>query len=69
MEKWEKEILRSLGKRIAEIAALPRQQEIRRRWYEHNSLKRGKPMVLYFRLFDGILEIQRWELFQWSISD
>lgn len=30
MEQWEKETLRSLGKKVAEIAALPEQQEIRR---------------------------------------
>jgi hypothetical protein len=45
MEKREKEILRSLGEKVAEIASLPEQEEKRKGWLEHNSLKHTKPLV------------------------
>ena len=48
MERRDKEILRSLASRVAEIAFLPEQEEKRRMWYEHNSLKCTKPLVLCF---------------------
>jgi len=41
-------ILRDLAKRVAEIAALPVQDERRRRWKKHNSLQGDGPMILIF---------------------
>lgn len=41
----EKEILRELGKQIAEIANLPIQQEKKRLWTCNNDLKAERPMV------------------------
>jgi len=39
------ELLRELAYRIKEIASDPVQEERRRRWYAHNRLERGKPLV------------------------
>jgi len=44
----DKKILRDLAKKVAELAALPVQNERRRLWYKHNALKGEKPMVLVF---------------------
>ncbi len=41
-------ILRDLAERVAEIAALPEQDEKRQMWYAHNALRPTKPMVLVF---------------------
>lgn len=41
-------ILRELAEKVAEIAALPEQEQKRRMWYEHNALRPTKPMVLVF---------------------
>lgn len=41
----DKRVLRELAKRVAEIAAHPIQEERRNRWYAHNSLQPGKPMI------------------------
>lgn len=41
-------ILRDLASRVAEIAALPVQEERRRLWKGHNSLKPHRPMILIF---------------------
>ncbi len=44
----EKSLLSELAKRIAEIAALPIQEERRRLWKLHNSLRPDRPMILIF---------------------
>ncbi|MFP4550157.1 MAG: hypothetical protein ACLFNT_05080 [Spirochaetales bacterium] len=48
MNKHDRSILRDLAKRIAEIASLPIQEERRRLWKAHNSLKPIRPMILLF---------------------
>lgn len=42
------QILRDLAKRVAEIAALPVQEERRALWRQHNALKRVRPLILIF---------------------
>jgi len=42
----EKNIVRNLAKRYAEIAALPIQDEKRKLWSAHNALKPTRPMIL-----------------------
>ncbi len=44
----DREILRGLAGRVAEIAAHPRQAKRRQMWIKHNGLQRVKPMVLCF---------------------
>lgn len=44
----EKNILRDLAKRIAEIANMPIMAERREAWKKHNSLKSRRPMMLIF---------------------
>jgi len=44
--KQDKEIIRELGKKVAEIAALPVQEEKRRLWKALNGLKPERPMVM-----------------------
>ena len=44
-KKKDREVLRGLGEKVAQIALLPEQEERRKRWYEHNSLKHTKPLV------------------------
>lgn len=44
----DKEILRGLALRVAEIAALPEQQQRRKHWMDHNDLKDTHPLVLCF---------------------
>lgn len=44
----DKAVLRDLGKRFAEIAARPVQEERKRLWKAHNSLKPVRPMILIF---------------------
>jgi hypothetical protein len=46
----DREILRELGSRIAEIAALPIQQETIRRWKAINALQPERPMVMVDQL-------------------
>ncbi len=41
----EREVLRGLAGRVAELAALPEQDEKRGRWYRHNALEPGRPLV------------------------
>ena len=41
-------ILRELAEKVAEVAALPEQEQKRRMWYEHNALRSGRPTVLVF---------------------
>ena len=44
----DRQILRERAKRVAEIAALPVQEERRALWRQHNALKRVRPMILFF---------------------
>jgi len=44
----DREILRDLGRRVAEIAADPVQEERKRLWTAHNSLQACRPMMLIF---------------------
>jgi len=44
----ESSVLRSLAKQVADIAALPIQEERRELWKKHNSLKPTHPMILVF---------------------
>jgi hypothetical protein len=44
----DRQILRGLAQRVAEIAARPIQEERRRLWRKHNSLQRVRPMILFF---------------------
>jgi hypothetical protein len=41
----DREILRALAKRLAELAALPVQDEKRALWYAHNDLKTDAPLI------------------------
>lgn len=52
----EREFLRSLARRVAEIAAAPKQEERRRLWRAHNRLQQVRPLVLLWPE-DGWLEI------------
>ncbi|MDI6826853.1 MAG: hypothetical protein QME62_00035 [Armatimonadota bacterium] len=44
----DKQILRELAGKVAEIAAHPRQAELREMWKRHNRLEKIKPMVLVY---------------------
>ncbi len=44
----DRQILRDLAKRVAEVAALPEMAEKRALWKKHNSLQPTRPMVLVF---------------------
>ena len=46
LEQNEKELLRSLARRLAEIAARPEQAAKRRLWEKHNTLRGERPMFL-----------------------
>jgi len=48
MDQKERNVLRELASRVAEIAALPEQAVLQERWYRHNALEHGEPMVLCF---------------------
>lgn len=48
MNAKDRTILRDLAAEVADIAALPVQEERRRLWKAHNSLKPERPMVLLF---------------------
>ena len=50
MEPAQKDVIRSLGQRYMEIAALPRQQETIRRWRRLNGLQATRPMVMMAQL-------------------
>ncbi len=45
IDEWEKNILRELGKRVAELAAKPCQQEKIQLWKDHNDLKQTRPLI------------------------
>ena len=44
----DREILRDAAKRVAEIAADPKQEAMLAQWRRHNSMKPGKPLVLIY---------------------
>lgn len=44
----ERQLLRDLARRVAEIAHLPIQQERIALWADHNSLRPTRPMMLLF---------------------
>ncbi len=44
----DRNLLRDLAKRVAEIAALPVMEQRRRDWMRHNALQRVRPMILLF---------------------
>jgi len=46
VNRGDRQILRDLAKRVAEIAAEPVQEQRKREWFRHNALKKGKPLVL-----------------------
>ena len=41
----EREVIRDLGKRLAELANLPIMEERRKLWYAHNDLKTDQPVI------------------------
>ena len=41
----DREIIRTLARQVAEEAANPRHEERRQRWYAHNELRPGRPLV------------------------
>ncbi|MFP4382396.1 MAG: hypothetical protein ACLFUS_17980 [Candidatus Sumerlaeia bacterium] len=45
VNKKDREILRELAKRVAEIAALPEMEARKKLWTEHNSLRSKKPII------------------------
>ncbi len=45
MTESERNIIRELAKRLAELAALPVMEERRRLWYAHNDLKTDEPVI------------------------
>lgn len=44
----DRKVLRELAKRFAEITNSPEMEMRRQRWYAHNDVREGKPMVLCF---------------------
>ncbi|MFI5387154.1 MAG: hypothetical protein ACHQ50_13665 [Fimbriimonadales bacterium] len=46
MEQHDIEVLRELGRQVAEIAALPAQEETRRLWWALNGLRPVRPLVM-----------------------
>jgi len=44
----DREILRDLARRVAEIAELPVQEERRELWKKHNSLQQTRPLILVY---------------------
>ncbi len=44
----DRNILRNLAKKVADIANMPQQETKRQMWFRHNSLERTKPIVLIF---------------------
>jgi len=41
----DKEVLRGLAARVAELAALPEQKDKRDLWYRHNALEATRPVI------------------------
>ncbi|HJN15740.1 MAG TPA: hypothetical protein QGH10_09630, partial [Armatimonadota bacterium] len=64
VSKQDREVIRDLAKEIAEIAALPKQQETIALWKASNSLKPVRPMVMIDQIpwhemeVDGELSLQ-----------
>ena len=48
LSRGERDILRGLASRVAEIAADPKQDRKRELWYRHNALEKVRPLVLVF---------------------
>ena len=48
LNRTERETLRALARKVAEVAADPRQEEKRSLWYRHNRLEKVRPMLLVF---------------------
>jgi hypothetical protein len=48
LDARDRDILRDLARRVAEIGHLPVQEQRRREWRRHNSLQPGRPMILIF---------------------
>lgn len=46
ISEQDKVILSELAKRVAELAALPEQDEKRELWYKHNALEETRPLIL-----------------------
>lgn len=44
-DQHDKEVLRDLASKVAEIAALPEQEEKKKLWEKHNSLERTRPPI------------------------
>ena len=44
----DRQLLRDLAARVAEIAATPENNERRRRWVAHNTLRSRQPLMLVF---------------------
>ena len=62
MKQAHRDVIRDLGRRYAEIAALPRQQETIDRWRRLNGLQSTRPMVRIDQLPWGELEWGREEM-------
>jgi len=45
MTQRDRETIRELAKKVADVAAQPEQDERRKRWYAQNSLRPGRPLV------------------------
>ncbi|MDD4888492.1 MAG: hypothetical protein PHU85_01050 [Phycisphaerae bacterium] len=48
VDSRERTLIRDLAKRVAEVAALPVQEQRRELWRRHNRLERVRPMILVF---------------------
>ena len=48
MQNRDRQIIRDLALRFAEITQTPKMDERRKRWFAHNGMRPGKPMVLCF---------------------
>jgi len=44
-EKYEKDLLRELAKRVFELSARPVEEEKKKLWNDHNDLKRTRPLI------------------------
>ena len=64
----DREIIRNLARQVAEEAANPRHEERRRRWYAHNELQAGRPL-LYMSPEGAWIELLRDEDLECSDDD
>jgi len=76
ISRTEKDLLRDLAKRVAEIAAHPRHRQRAEMWKKHNRLEKVKPMVLVFPegswcelLPDSVLQVSDpfWRHYEWHL--